>query len=80
MRTSRPGTRATTGPEAHPFRFTTPTTPRKPRMDKPPTPPPRHVSKSLEDVVLKFIERHNRALWAVIFAIALAVVYGVNRA
>lgn len=30
--------------------------------------------------MLKFIERHNRALWAMIFAIALAVVYGVNRA
>jgi hypothetical protein len=46
-------------------------------MDKPPS---KHVSKSLEDVVLKFIERHNRTIWAVIFAIALAVVYAVNRA
>lgn len=46
-------------------------------MDKPPS---KHESKSLEDVVLKFIERHNRAIWAVIFAIAaLAVAYGVNR-
>jgi len=51
--------------------------PAKAPMDKP---PPKHVSKSLEDVLLKFIERHNRAIWAVIFAIALAVVYGVNRA
>lgn len=40
---------------------------------------PKHVSKSLEDVLLKFIERHNRAIWALILAIALAVVYGVNR-
>ena len=37
-----------------------------------------HKSKSLEDVVLKFIEKNNRAIWAVIFAIALAVVYGMN--
>lgn len=42
-------------------------------------PPPKHKSKSLEDVVLKFIEKNNRAIWAVIFAIALAVMYGVNR-
>lgn len=42
-------------------------------------PPPKHKSKSLEDVVLKFIEKNNRAIWAVIFAIALAVIYGVNR-
>jgi hypothetical protein len=41
-------------------------------------PQPEHESKSLEDVVLKFIERNNRAIWAVIFAIALAVIYGVN--
>ena len=34
-------------------------------MDK----PPPHPSKSLEDVVLKFIEKNNRAIWAVIFAI-----------
>ena len=42
--------------------------------------PPPHQSKSLEDVVLKFIEKNNRAIWAVILAIALAVIYGVNRA
>ncbi|MBP8150447.1 MAG: hypothetical protein KAY21_12080 [Limnohabitans sp.] len=40
---------------------------------------PPHKSKSLEDVVLKFIEKNNRAIWAVIFAIALAVIFGVNR-
>ncbi len=40
--------------------------------------PPRHQSKRLEDVVLKFIEKNNRAIWAVILAIALAVIYGVN--
>ena len=40
--------------------------------------PPPHQSKSLEDEVLKFIEKNNRAIWAVIFAIALAVIYGVN--
>jgi hypothetical protein len=45
-------------------------------MDK----PPPHPSKSLEDVVLKFIEKNNRTIWAVIFAIALAVVVGMNRA
>ena len=39
---------------------------------------PQHTSKSLEDVVLKFIEKNNRAIWAVILAIALAVVYGMN--
>lgn len=42
--------------------------------------PPPHQSKSLEDVVLKFIEKNNRAIWAVILAIALAVIYGVNQA
>jgi hypothetical protein len=41
-------------------------------------PRPPHESKSLEDVVLKFIEKNNRAIWAVIFAIVLAVVYGMN--
>lgn len=41
-------------------------------------PQPEHKSKSLEDVVLKFIERNNRAIWAVIFAFALAVIYGMN--
>lgn len=44
-------------------------------MDPKPNP---HTSKSLEDVVLKFIEKNNRAIWAVIFAIALAVVYAMN--
>jgi hypothetical protein len=39
---------------------------------------PPHTSKSLEDVVLKFIEKNNRAIWAVIFAIALAVIYSMN--
>jgi hypothetical protein len=39
---------------------------------------PPHTSKSLEDVLLKFIEKNNRAIWAVIFAIALAVIYGMN--
>lgn len=41
---------------------------------------PPHASKSLEDVVLKFIEKNNRAIWAVIFAISLAVIYGMNSA
>lgn len=41
-------------------------------------PRPPHESKSLEDMVLKFIEKHNRPIWAAIFAIALAVVYGMN--
>lgn len=45
-------------------------------MNQDPRPP--HESQSLEDVVLKFIEKNNRAIWAVIFAIALAVVYGMN--
>lgn len=45
-------------------------------MDKP---PPKHISKSMEDVLLKFIEKNNRGIWAVICAIALAVIYGVNR-
>ena len=44
-------------------------------MDK----PPPHQSKSLEDVVLKFIEKNNRAIWAVIFAMALAVIFGMDR-
>ena len=52
-----------------------PFTHRKPQME--PDRPP-HTSKSLEDVVLKFIEKNNRAIWAVILAIALAVIYGVN--
>ncbi|WP_416547771.1 hypothetical protein ACHEXK_02590 [Limnohabitans sp. DCL3] len=41
---------------------------------------PPHTSKSLEDVVLKFIEKNNRAIWAVIAAIALAVIFGMNTA
>lgn len=41
---------------------------------------PAHTSKSLEDVVLKFIEKNNRAIWAVILAIALAVIFGMNAA
>jgi hypothetical protein len=41
---------------------------------------PPHTSKSLEDVVLKFIEKNNRSIWAVIFAIALAVIYAMNAA
>ena len=45
-------------------------------MDQDPRPP--HTSKSLEDVVLKFIEKNNRAIWAVIFAVALAVMVGMN--
>jgi hypothetical protein len=44
-------------------------------MDK----PPPHQSKSLEDVVLKFIEKNNRAIWAVIFAMALAMIFGMDR-
>jgi hypothetical protein len=44
-------------------------------MDK----PPPHQSKSLEDVVLKFIEKNNRTIWAVIFAMALAVIFGMDR-
>lgn len=44
-------------------------------MDKP---KPEHKSKSLEDVVLKFIEKNNKLIWAVIFAISLAVIYKVN--
>jgi hypothetical protein len=49
--------------------------PRKPHMDPK---RPLHRSKSLEDVVLKFIEKNNRVIWAVLFAIALAVIYGMN--
>jgi len=54
-----------------------PITHRKTQME--PDRPP-HTSKSLEDVVLKFIEKNNRAIWAVIFAIALSVIYGMNTA
>lgn len=41
-------------------------------------PQPVHQSKSLEDVLLKFIERHNRGIWAAIALIAAAVVLAVN--
>ncbi len=58
-------------------KIATPITHRKPQME--PDRPP-HTSKSLEDVVLKFIEKNNRAIWAVILAIALAVIYGMNAA
>jgi hypothetical protein len=39
---------------------------------------PPHTSKSLEDVVLKFIEKNNRMIWAVIAAIALVVIFAMN--
>ena len=45
------------------------------RMD--PKRPP-HRSRSLKDVVLKFIEKNNRAVWSVIFAISLAVIYSMS--
>lgn len=37
-------------------------------------PQPVHQSKSLEDVVLKFIERNNRGIWVAIGLIAIVVV------
>ena len=48
---------------------------RKQRMKKP---KPVHQSKSLEDVVLKFIERNNRRIWVAIALLAAVVVYNVN--
>lgn len=45
-------------------------------MDKP---PPKHRSKSLEDVVLKTIEKNNAAIWIAIALLALVVVYAMNR-
>lgn len=41
-------------------------------------PQPDHQSKSLEDVVLKFIERNNRAIWLGIALLAVVVVVAVN--
>ncbi|MEY4257892.1 MAG: hypothetical protein RJA56_793 [Pseudomonadota bacterium] len=41
-------------------------------------PQPNHQSKSLEDVVLKFIERNNRAIWVSIALLAVVVVIAVN--
>ena len=41
-------------------------------------PQPNHQSKSLEDVVLKFIERNNRAIWVSIGLLAVVVVIAVN--
>ena len=39
---------------------------------------PPHTSKSLEDVVLKFIERNNRSIWIAIALLAAVVVYAMN--
>ncbi len=36
--------------------------------------PPPHRSKTLEDVVLKFIEKNNRWIWACIALTTLGVV------
>jgi hypothetical protein len=41
-------------------------------------PQPDHQSKSLEDVVLKFIERNNRAIWIAIALLAVVVVIAGN--
>ena len=41
-------------------------------------PQPNHQSKSLEDVVLKFIERNNRSIWVSIALLAVVVVIAVN--
>lgn len=41
-------------------------------------PQPVHQSKSLEDVVLKFIERNNRRIWIAIALLAAVVVYAMN--
>jgi hypothetical protein len=41
-------------------------------------PQPDHQSKSLEDVVLKFIERNNRAIWVAIALLAVVVVIAGN--
>ncbi|MFY8125055.1 MAG: hypothetical protein ACOVLL_02730 [Hydrogenophaga sp.] len=41
-------------------------------------PQPNHQSKSLEDVVLKFIERNNRAIWVSIGLLAVVVVIVFN--
>lgn len=41
-------------------------------------PQPNHQSKSLEDVVLKFIERNNRAIWVAIALLVVVVVISVN--
>ncbi|CAN1503926.1 hypothetical protein MCEMIEM28_00588 [Burkholderiaceae bacterium] len=41
-------------------------------------PQPNHQSKSLEDVVLKFIERNNRGIWVAIALLAVVVVIAVN--
>jgi hypothetical protein len=41
-------------------------------------PQPNHQSKSLEDVVLKFIERNNRAIWIGIALLAVVVVIAIN--
>lgn len=45
-------------------------------MDKP---PPKHRSKSLEDVVLKTIEKNNRVIWIAIVLLAVLVAYAMNR-
>ena len=42
------------------------------------TPHPVHQSKSLEDVVLKFIERHNRRIWLAIAVLAVVVVVAMK--
>jgi hypothetical protein len=41
-------------------------------------PQPNHQSKSLEDMVLKFIERNNRAIWVSIGLLAVVVVIVFN--
>jgi hypothetical protein len=41
-------------------------------------PQPDHQSKSLEDVVLKFIERNNRTIWVAIALLAVVVVIAGN--
>jgi hypothetical protein len=41
-------------------------------------PQPVHQSKSLEDVVLKFIECNNRSIWIAIALLAVVVVYAMN--
>jgi hypothetical protein len=38
-----------------------------------------HRSKTLEDVLLKFIEKHNRGIWVTIGLIAVVVALAVDR-
>lgn len=41
-------------------------------------PSTEHQSKTLEDVLLKFIEKHNQGIWVAIGLLAVVVVLTVN--